>query len=235
MRLSAPVYQLKRRAKLLARKEKIPMHEALNRIARAEGFAAWSLLAAQLAARSPSKAVLAGLSDGDTVLIGARPGHGKTMLGLNLLLDAVAEGRKAVFFTLEYTEAQARAHIRSLDADAPDDALEIVTSSEIAADFITAHLAGSPSGTVAVVDYLQVLDQQRSKPALGDQMRSLRAFARESGVILGFLSQIDRAFSGAHDQLPGIRDVRLPNPIPPETFSKTCFLHDGEIQVQATG
>jgi RNA polymerase-interacting CarD/CdnL/TRCF family regulator len=34
MRLSAPIYQLKRRAKLLARNEKIALHDALDRVAR---------------------------------------------------------------------------------------------------------------------------------------------------------------------------------------------------------
>ena len=44
MWLSAPIYRLKRRARLLARNEKIALHVALDRIARAEGFAGWSLL-----------------------------------------------------------------------------------------------------------------------------------------------------------------------------------------------
>jgi len=44
MRLSVPIYQLKRRAKILARDEKIALHEALDRIAREEGFPSWGLL-----------------------------------------------------------------------------------------------------------------------------------------------------------------------------------------------
>jgi hypothetical protein len=47
MSLSAPIHVLKRRAKLRARKGDIPLHEALDRIARAEGFRSWSLLAAK--------------------------------------------------------------------------------------------------------------------------------------------------------------------------------------------
>ena len=38
MKLSAPVYRLKRRAKVLAREERIPLHEALDRVAMDEGF-----------------------------------------------------------------------------------------------------------------------------------------------------------------------------------------------------
>ena len=44
MNLSAPIYKLKRNAKLLSRNDGIPLHQALDRIARNEGFKSWSLL-----------------------------------------------------------------------------------------------------------------------------------------------------------------------------------------------
>ncbi|MHC0055652.1 DNA helicase [Actibacterium sp. D379-3] len=234
MKLSAPIYQLKRRAKLLARDEKIALHEALDRLAREEGFAGWSLLSAEFAKNSPSKAVLSRLAGGDLLLLGARPGHGKTLLGLQLLLDAAREGRRAVFFTLEYTERETKERIHSLDGDAHGlgDKLEIVTSDDISADSIIQHLSGSSRGTVAIIDYLQILDQQRSKPALSDQMLALRDFARKTGVILGFISQIDRSFEPESEPMPGIRDIRLPNPIQLGIFSKACFLHNGEVRLQ---
>ena len=50
MKLSAPLYHLKRKAKLLSRAENIPLHEALDRVARQEGFGGWSLLAAKVTA-----------------------------------------------------------------------------------------------------------------------------------------------------------------------------------------
>lgn len=154
MKLSAPIFQLKRRAKLLVRKNNVPLHEALDQIAREEGFAKWSLLSSRIAAGSLSKTVLSRLNDGDLLLVAGRPGHGKTTLGLQLLLDAARDGRKAIFFTLEFTEQQAWRHIRSLDEGYQDlgDALEIVTSNEISADYIIRHLSASDRGTVAVID-----------------------------------------------------------------------------------
>ncbi len=136
MRLSAPIYQLKRRAKLLARDEKIPLHAAFDRIARGEGFAGWSLLAAQIAGSSDQRDILSRLSDGDIVLLGARPGHGKTLLGLKLLLDAISDGRRSVFFTLEYSERETKQRIRALEGETPGlgEALEIVTDDHICAD-----------------------------------------------------------------------------------------------------
>jgi hypothetical protein len=170
MRLSAPIYQLKRRAKLLARDEKIALHAALDRIARKDGFADWSLLAAQAAGSSGERRILSRLSDGDIVLLGARPGHGKTLLGLKLLLDATRDGRRSVFFTLEYTEGETKKRIRALEGEISSlgDALEIVADDDICAGHIIRHLAGAPRGTVAVVDYLQILDQRRDKPELSE-------------------------------------------------------------------
>lgn len=235
MKLSAPIFQLKRRARLLARHDKIALHEALDRIARDEGFVAWSLLAVQAAAQTPATTMLSQLTHGDLLLLGARPGHGKTRLGLQLLLDAVREGRDAVFFTLEYSAQEARQRIHALEgaADGVGDSVDIVTSEDISADYIIAHLSGSPRGTVAVVDYLQILDQQRSKPALADQLRVLRAFTRENGIVLVFISQIDRAFDPANKPLPDIQDIRLPNPVDIGFFTKACFVHNGEIRFQS--
>ncbi|WP_428428819.1 DNA helicase [Pararhizobium sp.] len=235
MRLSAPIYQLKRRAKLLARADKIALHAALDRIARNEGFAGWSLLAAQVAGTSDERDILSRLADGDIVLLGARPGHGKTLLGLKLLLDAIRDGRRSVFFTLEYTEHETRERIRSLEGETSrlGDGVEIVTDDEICADYITRHLAGAACGTVAVIDYLQILDQRRNKPALSEQLDALQAFAQRAGIILAFLSQIDRSFDPQSKPLPDLQDIRLPNRINMSLFSKACFLHQGKAQFQA--
>jgi len=234
MRLSAPIFQLKRRAKLMARAGDLPLHEALDKIAREEGFARWSLLSSRSAEDSSPEAILNRLENGDLVLMAGRPGHGKTVLGLRLLLDAVRLGRGAVLFTLEFTEAEARHHLRQLDDAALGwaDKVDVVTSEAIGADLVMRHLADAAPGTVAIVDYLQILDQQRSKPALADQIQALSAFARETGVILGFLSQIDRAFDPDAKRLPDIGDIRLPNRVDLGLFTKAVFLHGGEAGFQ---
>lgn len=232
MRLSAPIYQLKRRAKLLARDEKIPLHQAQARIAADEGFPAWSLLAARVAADADAGALLPKLADGDMLLIAARPGHGKTRLGLRLLLDAAREGRRSTLFSLEYTEREAMDRIRALADHMPETMPEIVTSDDICADYIVRHLSDAPGGTVAVIDYLQILDQQRTKPPLSEQMEVLRTFALGTGVILAVISQIDRSYEPEAASVPGLADLRLPNPIPPGIFSKACFLNAGEVRLQ---
>ena len=65
MKLSAPIYHLKRKAKLLSREKNIPLHEALDRIAEQEGFSGWSLLATKVTATAPAGKLFARLAPGD--------------------------------------------------------------------------------------------------------------------------------------------------------------------------
>lgn len=94
MKLSAPIFQLKRRAKLMARNDSVSLNEALDQIAQGEGFARWSLLSASMSSGPLSETILSRLEDGDLLLLAGRPGHGKTKLGLQLLIDAARDGRK---------------------------------------------------------------------------------------------------------------------------------------------
>ncbi|KIC13898.1 DNA helicase [Leisingera sp. ANG-Vp] len=236
MRLSSPVFRLKRRAKELARKSGVPLHAALDGIARKEGFQTWSHLAAAAAPATKAGRLLNELPPGGLVLLAARPGQGKTLLGLELLLETVRAGQSAAFFTLEYTEAQARARLSGLGGTAEETAQVAVDASEgICADHIIARLAGTRSGTVAVVDYLQIMDQQRSKPELAVQAEALSAFAQRSGAVIVLISQITRAFDDGGAQMPGLADVRLPNPLDLSLFSKACFLHGGDVRLATPG
>src|SRR5829696_4475419 len=106
METSQPIHRLKRRARLISRREGIPLHAALDRVAREEGFSAWSMLIARSAAPSSGRVKLSQLSDGDLLLLGRRPGQGKTLLSLDLAVQAAKSGRTAVFFTLEYNRAE---------------------------------------------------------------------------------------------------------------------------------
>jgi hypothetical protein len=56
MRLSAPIYRLKQKAKLLKREAGIPLNQALDRVAESEGFQSWSLLVARSRAQAQSAA-----------------------------------------------------------------------------------------------------------------------------------------------------------------------------------
>lgn len=237
MRLSAPVYQLRRKAKLLSREAGIPLHEALDRIAAQQGFSAWSLLMARASSDTPASKLFARLSPGDLVLVGARPGHGKTLMSLELAVESMKSGNPAVFFTLEYTERDVLDRFRAVGVEPAsfDRLFEFDNSDDISADYITGRLAAAPRGTLVVVDYLQLLDQKRANPPLMDQVRTLQSFARRRGLTFVFISQIDRSYDPSTKPLPGLEDVRLPNPLDLKLFTKTCFLNNGEIQFRAAG
>lgn len=235
MRLSAPIYQLKRQAKQLSREGLIPFNQALNRIAKQEGFESWSLLASRYAGSGPATRILAALTPGDLVLLGARPGHGKTLMGLELIIESIRDGNHAAFYSLEYNQNEVVERLESLGAKirANDDTLKFDTSDEICADYIVGKLSEALPGTIVVIDYLQLLDQNRQKPILADQVSALKSYADRSGVIVILISQIDRSYDPATKAVPDMVDVRSPNPLDLTLFTKTIFLNNGEVNLQA--
>ena len=229
MKLSAPIYYLKRQARILSRTEGIPLHEALDHIAVREGFTRWSLLVSKASTSAPAIALLSRLIPGDLLLLGARPGHGKTRLSLELTVEAMKSGHQGVFLTLEYNMTDIFDLFNSIGEDPAvfRNAFEFDASDTINAEYIMARLSTMPAGTVVVIDYLQLLDQKRENPELMVQIQALKAFVSERGLIMVFISQIDRAFDASAGVCPSLNDVRLPNPLDLKLFNKACFLHDG--------
>jgi replicative DNA helicase len=229
MKLSAPIFRLKRRAKVMSREAQIPLTEALNRVAADEGFGSWSLLAARYAKRDPAPIILARLEPGDMVLVGARPMQGKTMLAMNILAEASKSGHPCAYFTLEHTTTEAVEIMRFVGLDATSANVLLDASDAICADYMIGKLKGAKAGAVVLVDYLQALDHHRETPPLADQISALKKFADEAGLIFIFISQIDRHYDSATKALPDISDVRMPNKVDASLFSKTCFLREGEV------
>ncbi len=238
MKLSAPIHRLKRQAKLLSRDRKIPLHAALDTIANGEGFKSWSMLSHMADGTITSISELYGrLDPGDLVLIGARPRHGKTLLSLRLLIEAMKRGKHGLFFSLEYSFRDIAARFQSLDTDIASYASYFTfdNSEAICADYIIERLASEPHGSFAVIDYLQILDQNRQKPELMVQIKALQNFVRQSGMIILCISQIDRSYDAEQKSCPDLEDVRLPNPLDLRLFNKACFLNNAEISFHKLG
>ena len=235
MKLSAPIYHLKRKAKRLSREEGIPLHDALDRVAKTEGFSAWSMLAAKAAALTSANKLFPQFQPGDLVLVGARPGQGKTLMSLELAVEAMKSGHRAAFFSLEYTEKDVLDRMRAIGVEPArfDKLFEVDCSDAVSADHIVKQMATAPRGTIVVIDYLQLLDQRRENPDLAVQVRALKSFARDKGLIVVFISQIDRSYEPSTKPCPDISDVRLPNPLDLKLFDKTCFINNAEVEFRA--
>lgn len=235
MKLSVPAYQLKRKAKRLSRSENIPLHAALDRTAAEEGFSSWSLLAARHETMSTAGRLLPLLRPGDLLLVGARPGQGKTLFSLELAVETMKAGHRSAFFSLEYTQKEilGRFHALGIEPSQFDGLFEFDGSDAIDADYMMTTLEMAPRGTLVVVDYLQLLDQKRKSPDLVDQVRKLRSFAQRLGLIFVFISQIDRTYDPANKAFPDLDDVRLPNPLDLGLFDKACFLNSGHVRFKS--
>jgi replicative DNA helicase len=233
MKLTAPIFILRQHARALSRKEKIPLHQALDRIALREGFNAWSLLVAKALSDKPSEKFLGQLSPGDLALIAARPGQGKTLFSLKLAVETMRRGNRAAFFTLECTRADVDQCFEIMDEKLSDftDRLLIDDSDEICADYIAARLASAPAKMLVIIDYLQLLDQKRLNASIGDQVQRLKALAQERQLMIVCLSQIDRRYDVSKQLLPGFGDLRLPNPLDIGLFTHACFLSRGRVQL----
>ena len=236
MRLSAPIYRLKRHARQLSKDQGLALHDALDQIAQREGFRSWSLLARKAAETGPAQQLITKLLPGELLLLAARPQQGKTLLSLELVIAAVQRGGDAHFFSLEYAASDVHAALAQLGTpiETLGERLTIDVSDSINAAYVAEQLQSARPGTLVVLDYLQALDQKRTNPELATQVAALKALAKQRDLVIACISQVDRRYDPTTKPLPDIADIRLPNPVDLSAFSKMCFLHDGELHLTAS-
>ncbi len=233
MKLSAPIFVLKQQAKALSRSNKVPLHQALKQIANKEGFDSWSLLSRRTRTDNSVTTLLTQLRLGDLVLVGSRPGQGKTLLGIKAAIQTMRQGHDAALFTLYCTRSEVANLIESIGEDLHEfrDRFIIDDSDHICAAYVSEKLTSAPSSTFVVIDFLQLLDQHETAPDLMSQVQRLKDLARQRGFIILCLSQISRSFDSSAGLCPGVSDVRLPSPLDLSLFDKKCFLNKGKMRI----
>lgn len=148
------------------------------------------------------------------------------MLTLEIIAEALKHGKQGFFFTLEYTEAEVaeRISLIGIRAEQVGDVFKIDCSDDICADYIMAKAQSAEPGTVVAVDYLQLMDQKRTNPSLAEQISALKSFAEDRGLMFVLISQIARTYDSATQPVPGLADIRLPNPLDTALFTKAHFI-----------
>lgn len=179
--------------------------------------------------------LLKGLYPGQLIIIGARPGVGKSAFALNLALNVARVG-KVVFFSMEMTatEIAQRAIVNRssvpldafLDGEINKDNMPGVTAAAgelskqktividdrpaLTIEQLRACVRRHPDARLVIVDYLGLMQTSRRDGnrnlELGELARSLKNFAVEADVPIVALSQLNRGTSDT--DRPGLRSFR---------------------------
>lgn len=181
-----------------------------------------------------------GLRGGQMVVIGARPGVGKTSLCLNLATNMAYDGVMVALFSLEMSKEEIAQRLLSSRSGVPltsiraasieqgewqsiIDAVSDLRELPIAIDDTSGTtvteirakarrmLHGADHGVV-IVDYIQLMSsvgrQESRATAVGEMSRGIKIMAKELGVPVIALSQLNREVEGRQNRRPQLSDLR---------------------------
>ena len=182
-------------------------------------------------------AMIGGLNKSDLIIVGARPGMGKTSFILNLARNAAKTGKRIAFFSLEMSRDQLAQRLLSLDSSVgisrlrkggltPDEWDRIATatgelynakifvdeSSAITVQQIKAKVRRNKPDVV-FIDYLQLLTpvtkSDNRAVQVQEMTRDLKIMAKELAIPVVVCSQLSRAGTGRGvSHVPQLSDLR---------------------------
>ncbi len=182
--------------------------------------------------------LIVGMGKSDLVLVGARPGMGKTSFCLNIASSVAMKTKKTVaIFSLEMTAPQLV--MRMLSSEAMIDSYKLRTAelddkdwehlgkaatvlsgcniliddtSNITISNMKAKLRRVKNLGLVVIDYLQLMQSDRHSDnrvlELGDISRGMKLMAKELQVPVVTCVQLNRGTEGRQDKTPMLSDIR---------------------------
>ncbi len=207
--------------------------------------------------------VLVGMGKGDLVLIGARPGMGKTSFAMNIAANVARTTKKTVcIFSLEMTCEQLASRLLSSEAMvdskklrsgrlSPEDwnavsqaaselselKMLIDDTTGITVTAMKAKLRKVKDLGLVVVDYLQLIQGERHSDnrvlEVGDISRGLKMLAKDLGVPVICCAQLSRANEGRSDKRPMLSDLRDSGAIEQDA-DVVMFLHSDDYYKNET-
>lgn len=182
--------------------------------------------------------VLIGMGKGDLVLIGARPGMGKTSFALNIASNAARKtGRQVCIFSLEMSKQQLVERMLSSEAMVESNKLRSGTlskedwdrlaraseylascdiyiddSSGITVTGMKAKLRKMKNLGLVIVDYLQLMQSDKRIDnrvlEVGDISRNMKLMAKDLGVPVVCCAQLSRGPESRTSKKPMLSDLR---------------------------
>ncbi len=182
--------------------------------------------------------VLAGMGEGDLILVGARPGMGKTSFALNIAANVAATTKKAVcIFSLEMSAEQLVTRMIASEAMidsytlrtgklTPDDWVKIAEASAklagseiliddtagITATAMKAKLRRVQNLGLVIIDYLQLMQSDRridnKVQEVADITRNMKLMAKDMRIPIICCAQLSRGPEGRSDKKPMLSDLR---------------------------
>jgi replicative DNA helicase len=193
------------------------------------------------------------------LVIGARPGVGKTQFALKIAKENALRGKKVMFFSLEMSAKQLIERLLSMGAKIPaehiqrrnlteedkekirnfvslvKDSLVIVEGSRSLSEIVLLSKAEKPD--MVIVDYLQIVKgraNQKEYERITETTQGLKRLAVDEKLFVVALAQVNRESEKGADKHPTLANLKGSGQIEQDADT-VIFLHSPELSYKQKG